>query len=107
MNYTDFISSNGYICTESEFEIAKAHAKNKLAVIISRFGDANGERLEDYYLEQLIREELRAERVSKALFEMQLAGKRNPALLRNSNTGLNKKKFKQAHYIILNRKINS
>ena len=35
MNYTDFISSNGYICTESEFEIAKAHAKNKLAVIIS------------------------------------------------------------------------
>lgn len=76
MNYTDFISSNGYICTESEFEIAKAHAKNKLAVIISRFGDANGERLEDYYLEQLIREELRAERVSsKALFEMQLAGK--------------------------------
>lgn len=71
MNYTDFISSNGYICTESEFEIAK----NKLAVIISRFGDANGERLEDYYLEQLIREELRAERVSKALFEMQLAGK--------------------------------
>ena len=62
MNYTDFISSNGYICTESEFEIAKAHAKNKLAVIISRFGDANGERLEDYYLEQLIREELRAER---------------------------------------------
>ena len=75
MNYTDFISSNGYICTESEFEIAKAHAKNKLAVIISRFGDANGERLEDYDLEQLIREELRAERVSKALFEMQLAGK--------------------------------
>lgn len=75
MNYTDFISSNGYICTESEFKIAKAHAKNKLAVIISRFGDANGERLEDYYLEQLIREELRAERVSKALFEMQLAGK--------------------------------
>ena len=70
MNYTDFISSSGYICTESEFEIAKAHAKNKLAVIISRFGDANGERLEDYYLEQLIREE-----VSKALFEMQLAGK--------------------------------
>ena len=39
MNYTDFISSNGYICTESEFEIAKAHAKNKLAVIINRFGD--------------------------------------------------------------------
>ena len=80
MNYTDFISSNGYICTESEFEIAKAHAKNKLAVIISRFGDANGERLEDYYLEQLIREELRAERASKALFEMQLAGKANPTL---------------------------
>ena len=80
MNYTDFISSNGYICTESEFEIAKAHAKNKLAVIISRFGDANGERLEDYYLEQLIREELRAERVSKALFEMQLAGKACPTL---------------------------
>nr|DAI90314.1 MAG TPA: hypothetical protein [Caudoviricetes sp.]DAK37526.1 MAG TPA: hypothetical protein [Caudoviricetes sp.]DAV29863.1 MAG TPA: hypothetical protein [Caudoviricetes sp.] len=36
-----------------------------------------------------------------------LQAKRNPALLRNSNTGLNKKKFKQAHYIILNRKINS
>lgn len=72
MNYTDFISSNGYICTESEFEIAKAHAKNKLAVIISRFGDANGERLKDYYLMQLIKEELRAERISKALFEIQL-----------------------------------
>lgn len=71
MNYTDFISSNGYICTESEFEIAKAHAKNKLAVIISRFGDANCERLEDYYLEQLIKEELRAERISKALLEIQ------------------------------------
>jgi hypothetical protein len=72
LNYTDFISSNGYICTESEFEIAKAHAKTKLAVIINRFGDANGERLKDYYLMQLIKEELRAERISKALFEIQL-----------------------------------
>ena len=100
MNYTDFISSNGYICTESEFEIAKAHAKNKLAVIISRFGDANGERLEDYYLEQL-------KEYQRRCLKCNLQAKRNPALLRNSNTGLNKKKFKQAHYIILNRKINS
>ena len=55
--------------------LAKCLLNIKVAFIISRFGDANGERLEDYYLEQLIREELRAERVSKALFEMQLAGK--------------------------------
>lgn len=102
MNYTDFISSNGYICTESEFEIAKAHAKNKLAVIISRFGDANGERLEDYYLEQPELKEYQ-----RRCLKCNLQAKRNPALLRNSNTGLNKKKFKQAHYIILNRKINS
>lgn len=105
MNYTDFISSNGYICTESEFEIAKAHAKNKLAVIISRFGDANGERLEDYYLEQLIREELRAERVSKALFEMQLAG-REIALLKEQQHGIKQKNLNKLD-IILNRKINS
>lgn len=75
MKYLDFISKNGYICSESEFEIAKVQAKTKLTVIINRFGDANGERLEDYYLEQLIREELRAKRVSNALFEIQFAGK--------------------------------
>lgn len=73
MKYLDFISKNGYICSESEFEIAKVQAKTKLTVIINRFGDANGERMKDYYLMQLIKEELRAESVSKALFEIQFA----------------------------------
>ena len=52
-------------CDKGEFEIAQANAKKKLTYIISRYGDENGERLADWYLEQLISEELRAERVSK------------------------------------------
>ena len=105
MNYTDFISSNGYICTESEFEIAKAHAKNKLAVIISRFGDANALRI--ITLNSLSGKNSELKEYQRRCLKCNLQAKRNPALLRNSNTGLNKKKFKQAHYIILNRKINS
>lgn len=70
MTYIEFISKNGHICSESEFEIARAQAKNKLAVIVSRFGDANGQRLQPDYFNQLVIEELRAEKISEALFEL-------------------------------------
>ena len=54
MTYLEFISRNGHICSESEFEIARAQAKNKLAVIVNRFGDANGLRLKiRLYLKKL------------------------------------------------------
>lgn len=70
MTYSEFINTNGHICSESEFEIAKAQAKNKLAVIVSRFGDANGQRLQDDYLNQLVIEEIRAERLSNLVVDL-------------------------------------
>lgn len=65
VSYTDFFPEHG-ICTETEFESIRAQAKNKLANIISRFGDEGGERLKDYYLIQLMTEELRARRISES-----------------------------------------
>lgn len=70
MTYLEFISRNGHICSESEFEIARAQAKNKLAVIVNRFGDANGLRLKSDYLNQLVLEEIRAERYSSTMFDL-------------------------------------
>lgn len=55
-------------CSQSEYEAVKKQAKKKLANIISRFGDEEGERLTDRYLLQLMSEELRAKRVSGVLF---------------------------------------
>lgn len=55
---------------ENLCEIAKANAKNKLAVIIERFGDENGRRLTESYLNQLVEEELRALQFSEATFSI-------------------------------------
>lgn len=57
-------------CSTEEFETAYTNAKNKLAVIVSRFGDDNGARLTDNYFEQLIIEELRVLRLSKIMFSV-------------------------------------
>lgn len=57
-------------CDVSTFEMIRAQAKQKLAVIIDRFGDENGARLTDDYLLQLMTEELRSQRVSDALFSV-------------------------------------
>ena len=53
----DFISNDEY--TEAETQ-----AKRKLARIIEREGDADGERLKPYYLAQLVAEAVTAERFS-------------------------------------------
>lgn len=53
----DFISDDEY--TEAEKQ-----AKRKLARIIEREGDADGERLKPYYLVQLVAEAVTAERFS-------------------------------------------
>ena len=57
-------------CDVATFEMIRAQAKRKLAVIIERFGDENGARLTDDYLLQLMTEELRSQRVSDALFSV-------------------------------------
>ena len=57
-------------CDVPTFEMIRAQAKRKLAVIIERFGDDNGARLTDDYLLQLMTEELRSQRVSDALFSV-------------------------------------
>lgn len=67
VTYEQFVPQYG-VCSETEFEIIRAQAKNKLANIISRFGDDDGKRLMDKYLIQLMGEELRAKRVSDILF---------------------------------------
>ena len=48
--------------TESEYEAALEPAQQKLDRIIEMEGDDNGERLEDYYLAQLIAEQIRQQR---------------------------------------------
>ena len=55
-------------CDIATFEMTRAQAKRKLAAIIERFGDANGARLTDDYLMQLMMEEYRSQRVSEVLF---------------------------------------
>ena len=57
-------------CDVATFEMIRAQAKRKLALIIERFGDENGARLTDDYLLQLMTEELRSQRVSDALFSV-------------------------------------
>ena len=57
-------------CDIATFEMIRAQAKRKLAVIIERFGDENGARLTDDYLMQLMTEEFRSQRVSDALFSV-------------------------------------
>ena len=57
-------------CDVATFEMTRAQAKRKLAVIIERFGDANGARLTDDYLMQLMMEEYRSQRVSEVLFSV-------------------------------------
>lgn len=56
-----------------EYEEAVEQAKRKLARIIEREGDADGERRKPYYLAQLIAEAVRAERFSvftKELYDL-------------------------------------
>lgn len=50
--------------SDSEYEEAETSAKRKLARIIEREGDADGERLKPYYLAQLVAEAVTAERFS-------------------------------------------
>lgn len=57
-------------CDVATFEMIRAQAKRKLAVIIERFGDENGARLTDDYLMQLMTEEFRSQSVSDALFSV-------------------------------------
>ena len=57
-------------CDIATFEMIRAQAKRKLAVIIERFGDENGARLTDDYLMQLMMEEYRSQRVSEVLFSV-------------------------------------
>ena len=57
-------------CDIGTFEMIRAQAKRKLAVIIERFGDENGARLSDDYLMQLMMEEYRSQRVSEVLFSV-------------------------------------
>ena len=57
-------------CDIATFEMIRAQAKRKLAVIIERFGDGNGARLKDDYLMQLMMEEYRSQRVSEVLFSV-------------------------------------
>lgn len=57
-------------CDVATFEMIRAQAKRKLAVIIERFGDENGARLTDDYLLQLMTEELRSLRFSKITFSV-------------------------------------
>lgn len=66
VTYEKFVSIVG-ACSQSEYEVIKKRAENKLTNIISRFGDEEGERLTDRYLLQLMSEELRAKRVSYIL----------------------------------------
>lgn len=56
--------------SDSEYEKAEKQAKRKLARIIEREGDADGERLKPYYLAQLIAEAVTAERLSNYCKEL-------------------------------------
>lgn len=57
-------------CDVATFEMIRAQAKRKLAVIIELFGDENGARLTDDYLLQLMTEELRSQIMSEVLFSV-------------------------------------
>lgn len=56
--------------SDTEYEKAKAQAKRKLARIIEREGDSDGERRKPYYLAQLIAEAVRSERFSAFTLEL-------------------------------------
>ena len=56
---TDCIFSN------EEYRKAIIPAKNKLASIIERCGDGNGERRKNYYIAQLIAEQISQNRMTK------------------------------------------
>lgn len=56
--------------SQREFEQAEMQAKRKLARIIEREGDADGERRKPYYLAQLIAEAVRSDRLSSLTFEL-------------------------------------
>ena len=65
--------------SDSEYEEAETSAKRKLARIIEREGDADGERLKPYYLVQLISEAITAERFSLYCYLKALEKKEMPA----------------------------
>ena len=65
--------------SDSEYEEAETSAKRKLARIIEREGDADGERLKPYYLVQLISEAITAERFSLCCYLKALEKKEMPA----------------------------
>lgn len=56
--------------SQQEFEKAEMQAKRKLARIIEREGDADGERRKPYYLAQLIAEAIRTDRFSSFTFDL-------------------------------------
>lgn len=59
-----------FYVTPSEYNAAQLQAKRKLARIIEREGDADGERLKPYYLEQLTAEAIRENRFSSFTTEL-------------------------------------
>jgi len=75
----------------TEWDEAKAAAERKLDWIISREGDADGDRREPWYLAQLIAEAVRASRFSRFTYELMdmmatLEAKEKPAAKATSNS---------------------
>lgn len=60
----------GDLFTEAEVDAAVTAATQKLASIISRFGDENGERRKPYYFKQLIKEELQIRQLQRHLLSL-------------------------------------
>ena len=78
---TDLVSP--ILVTESEYRYAENLAKRKLARIIEREGDADGERLKPYYLEQLIAEAITETRFSaftRIVYEQRAMEKEKPTV---------------------------
>lgn len=62
----------GFEISETQYNQSSDRARKKLASIIERFGDANGERRKPYYLARLISEDVKAENLSTATITVAL-----------------------------------
>lgn len=62
----------GFEISEKQYNQFSDRARKKLASIIERFGDANGERRKPYYLARLISEDVKAENLSTATITVAL-----------------------------------
>lgn len=61
------VRSSCVAVSPQEWDNAAGRAIRKLEYIIERYGDANGQRREPWYLEQLIAETIAADRLTKGL----------------------------------------